>query len=420
MAANSTWEARLHQTSASALYVHLPFCVRKCHYCDFSSFATKGHDPLMAAYAKAIAQHIHEAAGLGLLEMCETAYFGGGTPTLVGAPLAALVEQAARVTRAREISCEANPESLSDELLGRLAQSGATRVSLGVQSTNDAELAALGRAHGAALALERIGAAASAGLDVSADLMCAIPGQRDATWSKSVTDVIDAGAEHVSVYPLAIEEGTAFYRRYGDEPQPWNDERLQAERMELAASLLSKHGFARYEVASYARPGKDCKHNQAYWTGMPYLGFGTSAASMLTREGYAQLRYANAHLPVLDEQCHRVRLTITSTARKIAAARAISDLHFDLEFLTAKQAAAEDLMLESRMVRGISGSLLDHARALIGTSLDRTLERLMNNGFVRLDAGGAVVPTEKGWLLGNELYGMLWGLATEDVLSASC
>jgi len=415
------WLARLHQRSASALYLHIPFCVSKCAYCDFASWKTDPHDPQMRAYTASLQRLLSQASEARLLDRCETAYIGGGTPSLLGIGLADLVGQVRLAApRIGEMTCEANPDSLSDELLAALPQAGCTRLSLGVQSLDDAELKVLGRVHTADRARDRLMAAVAAGLDVSCDLMCAIPGQTDESWEATLRGAVACGVDHVSVYPLQIEEGTPFDRMYGDGPTPWNDTEVQARRMRAAFELLEQEGYRRYEVASYARGGKECAHNQAYWTARPYLGIGCGASSMLTREGYEALRGIAPQLPSLSDDAARVRLTCTSDRQQVTAAQSWADLSFDIEVLSAAQATAEDLMLAMRMVRGTDPGLLEHARATLDTALvDSTLEACEHRGLARRQ-GLTWVPTDDGWLLGNELYGALWDLAPGEVSVTSC
>ena len=413
------WLAQLHRATAQAVYLHVPFCVRKCLYCDFASWATDRDDPLMSAYCGSLERLVREAVEGGVLEGCETAYIGGGTPTLAGDALVSLVRGVrALLPGLSELSSEANPDSLTDPLLVGLVTSGCTRISLGVQSLDDEELSLLGRVHTAEHALDRLRASVETGMDVSADLMCATPGQTDESWERSVEQVIATGVGHVSIYPLQIEEDTPFDERYGDGEAAWNDTEVQARRMEQAGRLLSDAGFERYEVASYARAGKECRHNQAYWTGKPYLGLGTNASSMLTREGYERLRHAAPQLPELECDVGRVRLTCVNGRREVAEAENLASLRFDLELLSEQQAAAEDLMLAMRMTTGAAPGLVDHARAVLGSeAVDESFDWCAARGLVET-RGRSWAPTDEGWLLGNELYGRLWGLAPSEVRTA--
>lgn len=372
-----------------ALYLHIPFCARKCAYCDFASEAVPRDDPRIAAYTRDIREQLAVLGESGLLESVHTAYLGGGTPTMLGPRmLGGLVADVRRwCPQIGELTCEANPDSLTDDTLAVLAEAGVTRFSIGVQSLDDQELRALERIHTAEQAGERVRAAVATGLDVSVDLMCAIPYQTDDSWRRTLLSAIDLGVGHVSVYPLSIEEGTPFGLRYADADAPWNDEDVQAERMEVAERVLSAAGYARYEVASYARTGKQCAHNIAYWTGVPYLGLGPGAASMLDREGYDRLCLAWRHLPAIDDAAARLRFVLPC---------------LEVEELTAHEAWAEDLMLGMRLTRGIEA-------ARVPTATARELEA---RGLVEA-CGNRLAPTHKGWLLGNELYGTLWDLAGE-------
>lgn len=414
------WDrARYHLEGVSSLYVHVPFCRSKCAYCDFSSSATKVDDPLPAAYARAIARQVREVEETGLLDPCRTGYLGGGTPSLLGTALPPLVRSVAPHASA-ELSFEANPDSLSPDLLECAREAGATRVSVGVQSTSAPELAALGRIHGPERALEALREAVASGLRVSCDLMCATPRQTFASWERSLRDVLTSGVSHVSVYPLAIEEGTAFWRRYGEEEPEFNAPDVQADRMEAAEAVLTRSGLSRYEVASYAAPGRECLHNVSYWTGAPYLGLGTSAASMLTREGYLALRGVAPQLPTPGDNVARARVTVMSTARQIAADPSLASMRLSVELLDLRQAVAEDLMLAARLASGIPGGLLGLAREVApAPQVDAAVRRVCDEGLASLE-GGSLVPTHRGWLMGNELYGELWALAEGTIDTRTC
>ena len=401
-----------------ALYVHVPFCVRRCRYCDFATAATRHGSGLMASYAEAVERQLDEAARLGLVGPdTQTAYIGGGTPTMLGASgLARLVGRVRAAAPAlRELTFEANPESLGDDVLATVCNAGATRASIGVQSFNDRELAGLGRVHDAVLARDRVAAAVSSGLRVSIDLMCGIPYQTDASWRLSLETAVALGVGHVSCYPLMIEPGTPMERMCEAGELPWPSDDTEAGDMEAAKATLEAAGLARYEVASYAAPGARCLHNVAYWTGREYLGLGTSAASMLGREAYERLRDAVPSLPEAREDATRLRLTVTSHTAAVAKANALAALDFEVEQLTAPEAVAEDLMLAARMTDGIPSSLQFRAVDVIGGNMVRpTFDDLVSKGLLVRDGDGTLRPSQSGWLLGNELYGPLWDLASNE------
>lgn len=412
-----SWQSKYNQTATSALYLHIPFCSQKCFYCDFSSWSTRQDDSRMKNYVKALKHQLDEAAQLGLLAATKTVYMGGGTPSLLGQDAADLARHVLSLTQPTEFSIEANPDSLSDDLLASLATGGVTRISLGVQSFNDNELKKLGRIHSADLAYDRVLAAKEHDYDVSVDLMCAIPEQTESSWEFSLSRFISLGINHVSIYPLTIEEGTALAKQTQDKDTPWNTYDVQADRMQAATKALQAAGFERYEVASYARNQKSCKHNKMYWTGESYLGLGTSAASMLTAAEYDVLAKVNISLSKRPQNAVRARLVVLDAPRKIAEGASLFSTEFDVEFLTQKEAVAEDLMLHARLMEPISPALLDESEQVFGASrLQDVLDVCVQDGL--LDCVYADVsndtktyrPTEKGWLLGNELYGRLWDL----------
>ena len=412
-----SWQSKYNQTATSALYLHIPFCSQKCFYCDFSSWSTRQDDSRMKNYVKALKHQLDEAAQLGLLSATKTVYMGGGTPSLLGQDAVDLAQHASAIVNPVEFSIEANPDSLSDDLLATLATGGVTRVSLGVQSFNDNELKKLGRIHSADLAYDRVLAAKEHGYDVSVDLMCAIPEQTESSWEFSLSRFISLGVNHVSVYPLTIEDGTAMAKQTQDKDTPWNTYDVQADRMQAASKALQAAGFERYEVASYARAQKSCKHNRMYWTGESYLGLGTSAASMLTAAEYDVLAKVNTSLPKRPPNAVRARLVVLDAPRKIAEGASLFSTEFDVEFLTQREAVAEDLMLHARLMEPISPALLVESELVFGASrLQDVLDTCVQDGL--LDCVYADVsndtktyrPTEKGWLLGNELYGRLWDL----------
>ena len=412
-----SWQSKYNQTATPALYLHIPFCAQKCFYCDFSSWSTRQDDNRMKDYVKALKQQLDEAAQLGLLAATKTVYMGGGTPSLLGQDAFNLAQHVSALTQPSEFSMEANPDSLSDDLLANLSKGGVTRISLGVQSFNDNELKRLGRIHSADQAYNRVLAAKERGFDVSVDLMCAIPEQTENSWEYSLSRFVSLGVDHVSVYPLTIEDGTALAKQTQDKDIPWNAYDVQADRMQAASKMLQAAGFVRYEVASYARNKKSCKHNKMYWTGESYLGLGTSAASMLTAPEYDMLAQRNTSLPARPQDAARARLVVLDSPRKIVEGASLFSTEFDVEFLTLRESVAEDLMLHARLMEPISPALLDESKQIFGAShLQDVLDTCVRDGLLdRVDSTDSRIetsyrPTEKGWLLGNELYGRLWDL----------
>lgn len=266
-----------------ALYLHIPFCRAKCLYCDFDSRALTGCalEEAIGAYCEGLSAQVDAHGNAGELSEVETVYVGGGTPSLLGVRLVGLVDYVRAYCEPVEFTCEANPESFTLDLAQALRAAGVTRISLGVQSLNASELKAIGRIHSAEQAMLAVAQAKAAGFSTSCDVMCGLPGQTLDTFAETLRSLVTLNPDHVSVYPLQLEEGTPLARmeEAGEIEVP--DEDFQAQCMDLAAEVLEEAGYERYEVASYAKPGHRCRHNIAYWTGKPYLGLGRSAASML-------------------------------------------------------------------------------------------------------------------------------------------
>lgn len=430
-------------SAIQALYLHIPFCVQRCRYCDFPTRATVRTDAGIAAYMQGLAERVEELAASGLLGSVQTAYIGGGTPSI---NCTALAQLAAAVKRScpglQEFSCEANPESLTAAGIDLLQHAGVSRISLGVQSLDDQELRRLGRIHSAGQALACARAVLAAGLDLSCDLMCGIPLQTPSSFSRSLEGILDTGLAHVSVYPLMVEEGTPLCRDCEQGLESYPNDDVQADLMQQAQQMLEEHGFARYEVASYARPGHECAHNIAYWTGKPYLGLGTSAASMMDPSTFAQverstaIRLVDPSAPAgtdadkeaqpapeaarqpleaaqLPADTARLRFTLTGAPEAYARPCTTQQLRADYECLNLREALAEDLMLGLRMSRGIGADLIASARrAGMGLELDQACHRSVEQGLARRTATGGLAPTTQGWLLGNQLYGIFWDLAS--------
>ena len=416
-----SWCERYETPSARALYVHIPFCSSKCFYCDFPSWATAHNDPVIAAYVDALIYQIEAVRAAGLLDEVKTVYVGGGTPSVLGSSLERLIRACVGGLPVEEVSCEANPESLDDKTVQVLVSGGATRVSLGIQSLNNTELHLLGRRHNAQEACDAIKRVQDAGLALSCDLMCGIPAQTTASWHDTLKGVVGLGVQHVSVYPLAIEEGTAFGARVARGSMEEPDEDFQADLMLMAADMLSQAGLKRYEVASYAAPGAQCTHNKTYWTGVPYLGLGTGAASLLTPAAYERLRLLAPQLPKMPPKAQRARFEIHSGRKELASEKSFSSMRFSVEFLDMHQAVAEDLMLAMRMTEGAPSELISFASEVLDSQeLLRTIKRVEREGLAKRQSDGSLVPTSHGWLLGNALYGEMWGLSAGTIEDREC
>lgn len=270
----------------ASLYVHVPFCEAKCSYCDFYSVPQGGVTESHYVDALAAEARLRRPDGFAP----RTVFVGGGTPTALDdadfARILSLVRDVATPGgRLAEWTIEANPGSLTPWKARAMADAGVTRISLGVQSFDDAVLRSVGRVHDAKTAREAVGIAKSSGVPaVSLDLLFAIPGQGLATFENDLREAVALGTDHVSAYALLYEHGTTMERRRDAGLVEKEDEDIELTMMRRAREVLGTAGFRRYEVSNFARPGRECLHNINYWTNGEYLGLGASAASYLGGE----------------------------------------------------------------------------------------------------------------------------------------
>ena len=268
------------------LYLHMPFCVRKCAYCDFLSFPTDQETQNL--YTRRLREDI-DAMGKKYGDIpVDTIFIGGGTPSVPDSALIVgimeHVRKAFHVAEGAEISMEANPGTVTREKLTDYRRTGINRLSFGLQSANDRELKLLGRIHTWAEFLESFHLARECGFtNINIDLMSALPGQTRESWKDTLKRVTDLNPEHISAYSLIIEDGTPFGEKYGSEEgrKLLPDEDSEREMYHETKRFLRDCGYERYEISNYAKPGRACRHNIGYWTGLPYLGLGLGASSYM-------------------------------------------------------------------------------------------------------------------------------------------
>jgi putative oxygen-independent coproporphyrinogen III oxidase len=380
-------------TLPAHVYVHVPFCASRCAYCDFFSSTDLSPQRVLPVTTAIVAEAAQWGAR-GLPGVLETLYLGGGTPTILASELPRVVRDVlARfpVRQSAEVTVEANPDSLTMRLAEELAASGVTRVSVGVQSFDDDDLAVLGRRHSSLAAEEACRLVLLSGMDLSLDLMCGVPGQTDRSWRTTLERAIETGARHMSVYPLAIEDGTPLAVAVEGGLVVAPDPDSAADKLLAADFILSEAGLPRYEVANYARPGNESRHNTAYWTGRPYIGVGPSSHGMLDAATAAVVNLVDDPRPG-----ERVRYANVSDLDRWLLGDPPA-----VERLSRAQAAREDVMLGMRLVRGVREGQVAEA------GLATVLESLESDGLVDL-RDGRWVATRRGWLLGNEVFGRIW------------
>ncbi len=264
------------------IYVHTPYCLKKCNYCDFKSFASEPN----LAYFKQICVEISETAcQYANKYYVDTVYFGGGTPSMVAPPVLGEVLQTIRnsfnFAEQCEITIEANPETLTEEKLKALKNAGFNRISIGVQSFDDGILQTLGRVHSAARAREALSLSRKYFDNINIDLMFGLPGQNFEIWQSSLKEALSFTPKHISFYSLQLEENTPLYESYknGDIDLPaWEENRGMYH---FATALLNAAGYIHYEISNAALPGFECRHNMKYWTMQDYIGVGLGAHSFV-------------------------------------------------------------------------------------------------------------------------------------------
>ena len=373
------------------LYLHIPFCVRKCAYCSFVSFpaAAEEKDAYVASLLREAELRQSEADG-----PVETVYIGGGTPSLLSPSqlrrLIAGLREYYEIRPDAELSMESNPGTLTAAFLDTAVSAGVNRLSLGMQAYQPEILQFLGRFHSFEEVSRSVSMARAAGLNnLNLDLIFGIPGQTLSDWNETLDAALSLSPDHLSAYGLISEEGTPLQRRLDAGEAVLPDPDIEREMYDLAIRKLRAAGLEQYEISNFARKGFECRHNIGYWTQVPYLGLGLSAASMRSQEqtglGLTCLRTANpSDLAAYQEM---IRSGIHSAAIR--------------ETISPEEARFETMMLSLRMNRGISESRF---LALHGVSIDAVygekLEEMRKKGLMRHE-NGAWALTRKGMDIQN-------------------
>ncbi len=368
---------------AIGLYIHVPFCIKKCFYCDFTSYLLtfEAADAYLNALSGEIRMYGHTLPH-GLREV-SSVYIGGGTPTCLPAcEIRSVLEKIRSVFSLLpecEVTLEANPGTISQEGLQELAECGVNRLSLGIQSFQDSHLGILGRIHTAGEAVEAIHLARKAGFrNLSLDLIYGIPGQTLEEWLETLSRTVDLSPEHISAYGLQLEEGTPLKRSVEKGEYEKCPEELDLSMYQAAIDFLTDSGYDHYEVSNFARTGKQCAHNLVYWMNQPYLGLGPAAHSCLFGE-----RFSNE--PLLERYLDKV-------ARGVLPVEHRSILGAGVEM-------SETMFLGLRLINGVNLNLFlrrygfeanEIYRAQITGLIEKGLLEQIN-GFLRLSKKGLPV-----------------------------
>lgn len=362
----------------ASVYIHIPFCLRKCNYCDFAS-APPADGAALAAYPGWLSRELALYQGQVDFSRLETVYFGGGTPSLLQP--AQVAEMLAWFPPAVEVTLEANPETVDAAKLAGFRAAGVNRLSLGVQSFQPRLLTAMGRGHSAAQAVAAVELARRAGFaNISVDLIYGLPGQTLALWADDLARALALDVAHISLYGLTLHPGTPW----GDDPAvAAADEDLSADMLELAVGRMEQAGYRHYEISNFARPGCESRHNTACWQRENYLGLGVAAASCLCERRFVNHNQLAAYTGALSNGVAPVA---------------------EAETLAIDQVLAEAMFLGLRLADGV-----DVARfaAQYGVSplkrYRRELARMQKLGLLEV-TDSRIRLTRRGMLLGNEVF----------------
>ncbi|NLT94771.1 MAG: radical SAM family heme chaperone HemW [Clostridia bacterium] len=370
-----------------ALYVHIPFCRAKCHYCDFNS-VSGGTVELQERYIDAVKKEILLRRKQGLSIQLKSVFFGGGTPTCLAGGLLEHLLDFIRNTfpfaPEVEITVEANPGTVTKENLEQLRLKGVNRISFGVQSFNDRFLKQLGRIHSTQAALDSLESAREAGFtNINFDLMYGLPGQTLKDWEETLLKVLELNLEHISLYQLKIEEGTPFGQLSEKGLIEDFDDQLALDMYKMGHKYLSRTGFIHYEISNYARPGFECRHNQVYWRCQPYLGVGAGAHSYLPPERIENVGDIAAYLEMVEN----------NRFPQLAS-----------EKLTTTMAMSEAMFMGLRLLEGVN--LEDFYRRFGQDArivFKEAIAKCQKKGLIRID-NDYLKLTPQGVFLGNLVF----------------
>ena len=378
------------------IYVHIPFCKSKCEYCDFYSIGGARDRRMTDDYLQALADHIRESGRLAPNHLVDTVYFGGGTPSFFGAEnlekILDEIHRSFRLSVEAEITVEANPDSVNVQGLKRMLRAGFNRLSLGVQSDDDAMLKRLGRPHNFEQARTAMQKARQVGFaNISLDLMYGLPNQTRAGWQETVEHIARMRPEHVSCYALKVEEGTPLYE-YKDAVNLPSDD-VQADMYLDACEILRSYGFEHYEISNFAKRGFASKHNMKYWTGGEYLGFGPTAASDFDGKRFTAIRDLRGYVQGIAKH---------------------GSILSEVEHVPTRERAGEYVMLRLRTSEGISADEYERSYLMPFDTLGQAMERFRERGYAEFVKDRWRL-TERGWLVSNQIILVLQELQERSV-----
>ena len=383
------WKKKAEPKKPLGLYVHIPFCVKKCNYCDFLS--APADDATKKRYVNALCKEIEGYKDLTKEYQLATIYFGGGTPSVLEVSsikqILDTVKKSFSVDMAAEVTLEVNPGTASLDKLKQYKVLGINRLSIGVQSAKEEELKLLGRIHSFEDAKQTVLWAREAGFtNLSLDLMSALPGQTLSDYKENVEAILSLNPEHISSYSLIVEEGTPFFGQYAEgmpKAEELPEEEADRAMYAYTKERLKEAGYERYEISNYAKPGYESRHNSSYWVGIEYLGAGLGASSLLTNARYHNETDLNIYMEALE---------------------AGQDIRREIERLGLEEQMEEFMILGLRMMCGVSR--MEFQRRFgkpIETIYGSALKKLERQGLLRL-TGDNITLTETGIDVSNQVF----------------
>ena len=374
------------------IYIHIPFCVKKCAYCDFLS--CPADDETKDRYVQALCREIEWSKDCLKEYLVDTVFIGGGTPSILEekyiAQILDTLRSSARISDDAEITIECNPGTLTMEKLEAYKDADINRISLGLQSANDEELKTIGRIHNFEEFKKSFNLARLAGFNnINVDIMSALPGQTLESYKETLAKVITLNPDHISAYSLIVEDETPLKDRVenGEVALPSEDE--EREMYYYTKEFLEKTGYKRYEISNYAKDGYECRHNIGYWKRVEYLGFGIGAASLFKGERFSNTSDINRYMHVLEKED-------VMNADEVWKA-----LNENIETLTQKDEMEEFMFLGLRMTDGVSKS--DFKKIFncdIEAVYGNVIEKLANQNLIK-EAGDLITLTDKGIDISN-------------------
>ncbi len=370
------------------LYIHIPFCVQKCFYCDFLSMPVD--ETVRRHYVRRLIEETEYKSQQYKGYEITSVFFGGGTPSILMetqiAEIMEALQQNFSIQKEAEITIECNPGTLARQKIITYKESGINRISMGLQSANNRELKMLGRIHTYEEFLHNYDLVRKGGIEnVNVDLMSALPGQTVSDWERTLKEILKLRPEHISAYSLIIEEGTPFYQTYeedeqrreeGEEPKYLPNEETEREMYRLTGALLEEKGYMQYEISNYAKKGRECQHNIGYWTRKNYLGLGLGSASLVENVRFSNTSDLQEYLAGDFEERER-------------------------EVLERREQMEEFMFLGLRMIKGVSRGDFKKAFGVeIEAVYGEVIKKMVSQGLLQKQAG-RISLTEEGISVSN-------------------